>query len=96
LTSLLWLYDCPSTVDLKNHEQKLNNSTIPIVSMKYSSMLSTLELRKSINFRRWLNCPLINLYGSSLLTETQIEKLIEANLLTCNAIQQTECRQLEN
>ncbi|CAH8475985.1 unnamed protein product [Schistosoma turkestanicum] len=96
LTSLLWLFDCPSNVNLENHEQKLNNSTIPIVSMKYSSMLSTLELRKSINFRRWLNCPLINLYGSSLLTETQIEKLIEANLLTCNALQQTECRQLEN
>ncbi|CAI2726107.1 unnamed protein product [Schistosoma spindalis] len=95
LTGLLWLYDCPLTMYSKNHEQNSDNSTIPTVAMKYPSMLNALELRKSVHFRRWLNYPLINLYGSSLLTEMQIEKLIGANLITCNAIQQTESKELE-
>ncbi|RTG83914.1 ATP-dependent DNA helicase HFM1/MER3 [Schistosoma bovis] len=96
LTGLLWLYDCPSNMYSKNHERNSDNSTIPSVATKYPSMLSALELRKSVHFRRWLNYPLINLYGSSLLTEMQIEKLIEAKLITCNAIQQTESRKLEH
>ncbi|CAH8504302.1 unnamed protein product [Schistosoma bovis] len=96
LTGLLWLYDCPSNMYSKNHERNSDNSTVPSVATKYPSMLSALELRKSVHFRRWLNYPLINLYGSSLLTEMQIEKLIEAKLITCNAIQQTESRKLEH
>lgn len=93
---MLWLYDCPSNMYSKNHERNSDNSTIPSVATKYPSMLSALELRKSVHFRRWLNYPLINLYGSSLLTEMQIEKLIGAKLITCNAIQQTESRKLEH
>uniref|UniRef100_A0A5K4F0T9 DNA 3'-5' helicase n=1 Tax=Schistosoma mansoni TaxID=6183 RepID=A0A5K4F0T9_SCHMA len=96
LTGLLWLYDCPLTMYSKSHKQNSDCSTIPAVAMKYPSILSALELRKSIHFRRWLNYPLINLYGSSLLTEMQIEKLIGANLITCSAIQQTESGKLEN
>ncbi|TNN18148.1 putative ATP-dependent DNA helicase HFM1 [Schistosoma japonicum] len=96
LITLLWLYDYPWTRNSESDEQNLNNSTIPTVAMKFPCILNALELRKSIHFRRWLNYPLINLYGSSLLTEKQISKLIEANLLTSSDIQKTETKKLEN
>ncbi|KAK4469622.1 hypothetical protein MN116_007156 [Schistosoma mekongi] len=96
LIALLWLYDYQLTTNSKSDEENLNISTIPIVAIKFPCMLNALELRKSIRFRRWLNYPLINLYGSSLLTEKQISKLIEANLLTSSDIQQTEAKKLEN
>ncbi|CAH8504222.1 unnamed protein product [Heterobilharzia americana] len=106
LTGLFWLHEIPLYVptDQKSinmnsddsHVRNITDSTIPSIVIKYPCMFNALELHKSIHFGRWLNYPLINLYNSPLLSIRHIEKLIEANLLTYNAVQQAGCKKLEN
>ncbi|VDQ08475.1 unnamed protein product [Trichobilharzia regenti] len=93
LVGLLWLHEIPTPLTL---DQQLNNLSIPLIALKYPCILNALELRKSIQFGRWLNFPLINLYNSSLMSDNEIDKLIQANILTTSAIRQAGCKKLEN